>query len=114
MFGALDVEWVHFVWNAAMLLAVVFLLRHYLETSAWSALILAGWHQVDHTHHVGVPQDATDGYAWAAGGQRGVGRGPRPSPSSPPLLYNVLETTPLVLDFHTRWANSAGHARRRS
>ena len=101
VFGALDVEWVHFIWNAAILVAVVFLLRHYRgNVWLWSALALAGWHQVEHTYimwvYLQTAQMGTPGLL-AAGGALGGGLPLR----RPDLhfVYNLLETTPLVLAF---------------
>ena len=101
VFGTLDVEWVHFGWNAAILVAVVYLFVHYRRNAwLWLALLLAGWHQVEHTYILSVylqtGQMGTPGLL-AAGGALGGGLPVR----RPDLhfLYNVLETTPLVLGF---------------
>ncbi|HEV2071153.1 MAG TPA: hypothetical protein VGR26_15295 [Acidimicrobiales bacterium] len=101
VFGALDVEWVHFIWNAAILLAVVLVLRHYRRNLwLWFALAFAGWHQVEHTYIMSVylqtAQMGTPGLL-SAGGALGGGL-PLRRPDLH-LLYNVLETTPLVLAF---------------
>ena len=101
VFGSLDVEWVHFGWNTAVLLAVVVLFRHYRGNAwLWLALLLAGWHQIEHSYILAVylqtGQMGTPGLL-AAGGAWGGGLPLR----RPDLhfLYNVLETTPLVLGF---------------
>lgn len=82
VFGALDVEWVHFIWNAAILLAVVLVLRHYRRNLwLWFALAFAGWHQVEHTYIMSVylqtAQMGTPGLV----GRRGVGRRSPPAPA---------------------------------
>lgn len=99
--GQLDIEWVHFLWNSVVLLAMAALtwrFRH--EPWLWIALVAAGWHQVEHTYLIAVYLqrgiEGTPGLL-AMGGRLGNG-----VPLSRPdlhFLYNVVETTPLFVAY---------------
>ena len=101
VFGVFDIEWVHFVWNAWVLVAVVLLLRQLSGNRwLWLALVVAGWHMVEHTYilsvylSTGVP--GTPGLLGAGGAIAGGGPLVRPDLH---FLYNVVETLPLVAGF---------------
>ena len=50
VFGALDIEWVHFVWNAWVLVAIVaLLLGRQRNLWLWIAAPLAAWHLLEHS-----------------------------------------------------------------
>jgi hypothetical protein len=63
--GMLDIEWVHFLWNAWVLLCAVLLVFLYRKNPwLWVLLVLAVWHEMEHvsimsvflrTGHVGAP-----------------------------------------------------------
>lgn len=101
IFGALDIEWVHFIWNSWVLVAVVALVIHFPRNPwLWATLILAGWHEAEHLYIIGV---------YLATGLPGtpglLARGGLVSGGLPlrrpdlHFLYNVVETTPLVAAF---------------
>jgi hypothetical protein len=102
--GALDIEWVHFMWNTLVLLAVFALLRHYC-TNRWLLLTaaLAAWHAIEHTDlitvYLATGQQGTPGLL----GQGGAIAGGLPL-LRPDLhfLYNVLETVPLLAAFRSQ------------
>jgi hypothetical protein len=101
VFGALDVEWVHFTWNTWVIVAVVALLWHYRTNRwLWLAAPFVFWHQVEHsfilsvflsTGVAGTPGLVSMGGAFAGG-----------LPIARPELhfaYNLLETLPLIGGF---------------
>jgi hypothetical protein len=101
IFGALDIESVHFAWNSWVLLTTVCLLWRF-PANGWLrlSLVLAGWHEVEHavifwtylsTGQVGTPGLLAQGGALAGG-----------LPLSRPDLhffYNLVETAPLLAGF---------------
>jgi hypothetical protein len=101
IFGTLDVEWVHFVWSTWVLLAVLVLLSRF-GANRWLQLtaLLSGWHELEHAYifsvYLTTGISGTPGLL-SQGGALGGGL-----PISRPdlhLLYNLLETIPLVLGF---------------
>jgi hypothetical protein len=101
VFGALDIEWVHFVWNTWVLLAVVLLVFRFRRNPwLWATLVLATWHESEHiyilsvylrTHVAGSPGLLAKGGVIAGG-----------LPIKRPDLhffYNVAETIPLFAAF---------------
>ncbi len=101
VFGALDIEWVHFTWNTWVLIAVLALLVRFRSNPwLWATAVLAGWHEAEHV--VIMVAYLITGVAGApgllsAGGLIGGGL-----PVTRPdlhFLYNVVETTPLVIGF---------------
>ena len=51
IFGALDIEWVHFIWNSWVLVAVVALVIYFPRNPwLWATLVLAGWHEAEHLY----------------------------------------------------------------
>jgi hypothetical protein len=99
VFGALDVEWVHFVWNAWVLLAIGVLLAGRPRSPwLWAAGLLAGWHLAEHTVLIGLylvtGVEGRPGLL-ALGGLLGGG-----VPIARPelhLAYNLVETAPLLI-----------------
>jgi hypothetical protein len=101
IFGALDIEWVHFLWNTWVLAAVVALFVRF-RRNPWLlfGLAFALWHEIEHayimwtfltTDVAGTPGLLAEGGRIAGG--TGVSR--------PDLhfYYNVVETTPLIAGF---------------
>jgi hypothetical protein len=99
--GALDLEWVHFIWNSAVLAGVIALVVAYPRNRwLWLTALLAGWHELEHTYIlvtflmtgvVGTPGLLSFGGALGGG-----------LPLARPnlhFLYNLIETTPLILGF---------------
>jgi hypothetical protein len=111
IFGALDIEWVHFIWNTWILVAVVLLVRRFRRNPwLWATLLAAGWHEAEHvvilTRYLATGQQGTPGLL-ATGGAIGGGLLPRPDLH---FLYNLVETVPLVAGFvyqlrrsHNEW-----------
>ena len=52
IFGTLDIEWVHFVWNTWVLLILlvllVLLIRFRANRWLWLTRLQSGWHEVEH------------------------------------------------------------------
>lgn len=101
VFGALDIEWVHFVWNTWVLFAVVLLLFRFRRNPfLWATLVFAVWHEIEHafliSKYIASGAPGHPGLA-AQGGILGGGL-----PIARPDLhffYNVLETLPLIGGF---------------
>ena len=65
IFGMLDIEWVHFIWNSWVLLCAVLLVFLYRKNPwLWVLLVISVWHEIEHvyimsvflsTGHVGTP-----------------------------------------------------------
>lgn len=101
VFGSLDIEWVHFMWNTWVIFAVLVLLARF-ASNRWLLLtaFLAGWHEVEHTQIFSVYLLA--GISGSPGllSQGGMIAGGLPI-MRPDLhfLYNLIETMPLALGF---------------
>lgn len=99
--GALDVEWVHLGFNTWVFVALVALLLRFRRNPwLWVTLLVAGWHQVEHTYIISIflatGTEGTPGLL-AAGGRLDGGV----DLSRPDLhfLYNLVETAPLFAAF---------------
>jgi hypothetical protein len=97
--GQLDIEWVHFIWNIWVFLALVILVPRF-RGNWWlvGVMLFAGWHLLEHavmiatylrTGLVGSP-----GFL-SAGGLIGGGL-PLARPDLH-FVYNLAETTPLLI-----------------
>ncbi len=101
IFGALDIEWVHFIWNTWVLLAVFMLVLCFRRNPwLWLTLVIAGWHELEHvvimaaylkTGVVGTPGLLSKGGL--------IGGGLPLSRADLHFLYNLIETTPLIIAF---------------
>ena len=108
VFGALDIEWVHFAWNAWILLAVVLLLVRFATNAwLWVTLPLAAWHLGEHVvliaAYVATGTAGNPGLL-AMGGLLAGGL-----PVARPELhfaYNLAETIPLVIGLAQQWRHS--------
>jgi hypothetical protein len=101
IFGALDIEWVHFLWNTWILGVVVVLLFRFRNNPwLWAASLVAGWHELEHalilSMYLTTGVAGTPGLL-AAGG--GIGGGLPISRPDLHFLYNLIETGPLVAGF---------------
>jgi hypothetical protein len=108
--GPLDIEWVHFVWNTWVLLALGLLLWRYPRNRwLWVTVVLAGWHELEHavimTRFLTTGQVGTPGLL-ALGGLLGGGL-PLGRPDLH-FLYNVIETVPLLASFDAQIQTSKG------
>ena len=101
IFGMLDIEWVHFIWNSWVLLFAVLLVFLFRKNPwLWALLLISTWHEIEHvyimsvflrTNHVGSPG------LLASGGALGGGL-----PLSRPDLhfyYNLLEELILIIAY---------------
>jgi hypothetical protein len=99
--GTLDIEWVHFVWNGWVLVAVLVLLRHFRANGwLWLTAVLAAWHGTEHVYI--LSQYLASGVAGGPGllAQGGaLGGGLLITRPDLHFVYNLLETAPLVLAF---------------
>jgi hypothetical protein len=101
IFGALDIEWVHFIWNTWVLLAVLVLLARFRSNRwLWLTALLSGWHELEHAYIFSAYQSTglsgTPGLL-SHGGALGGG-----FPVSRPdlhFVYNLIETAPLLIAF---------------
>ena len=101
IFGALDIEWVHFIWNTWVLLAVLVLLSRFGSNRwLWLTAVLSGWHEAEHAYifsiYLATDVPGTPGLL-SHGGVLGGGL-----PVSRPdlhVVYNLIETVPLVPGF---------------
>jgi hypothetical protein len=101
VFGALDIEWVHFIFNTWVIVLIPILLWQFKRNSwLWVAAILSGWHEIEHvvimstylaTGLVGTPGLLARG--GLVGGGLPLGR------ADLHFLYNLVETGPLVVAF---------------
>jgi len=105
VFGALDIEWVHFVWNAWILLAVGLLLVGFRRNRwLWLTLPLAAWHLGEHAVLIAIYlANGTAGHPGllARGGL--IGGGLPLARAELHLLYNLVETLPLLIGFGWQW-----------
>ncbi len=101
IFGMLDIEWVHFIWNSWVLIFVVLLLFLFRKNPwLWLMLVASTWHEMEHvyimvvflrTGHVGSPGLLAHGGAIAGG-----------LPLTRPDLhffYNLIEETLLLIAY---------------
>ena len=97
--GQLNIEWVHFIWNALVLIALMALLPHF-RTNPWLIAVtpLAAWHLVEHS--VMIATYLQTGVSGSPGllSSGGLLFGGLPV-ARPDLhfLYNLVETVPLVI-----------------
>jgi hypothetical protein len=115
VFGALNIEWVHFAWNSVVVVGAFVLLTRYPGNRwLWLTALISGWHAVEHTYiisvYLGTGISGTPGLL-SRGGLLGGGL-----PVLRPDLhffYNLVETAPLVVGFldQTRRTAGAGTAR---
>jgi hypothetical protein len=101
IFGALDIEWVHFLWNSWVLLVVAVLVTRFPKNPwLWALVPMTIWHEIEHSWIMvafirsGIA--GTPGLL-ASGGVIGGGL-PLVRPDLH-FLYNLAETVPLVLAF---------------
>ena len=111
VFGALDIEWVHFVWNAWILVAVgLLLIRFRSNPWLWLTLPLAAWHLGEHVVlmaiYLATGLPGSPGLL-ASGGLLGGGL-PLARPELH-LVYNLAETVPLLVGLAWQWRSRGRH-----
>jgi hypothetical protein len=116
IFGALNVEWVHFVWNTWVIVAVAVLLRRYPENRwVWLTALFAGWHEVEHAYIFAVYlQTGISGTPGLLSSGGAVWGGLPLSRPDLHFLYNVIESLPLFVAFFRQVRFDARPARRPS
>src|SRR5437870_4140237 len=109
VFGVLDIEWVHFLWNVWVLVAAAVLLVRFRDNPwLWFTALFAGWHGLEHayilwiyftTGVVGTP-------GWLSLG--GAVRGGLPLQRTDlHFIYNLIETVALLIAFAWQLRQSA-------
>jgi hypothetical protein len=97
--GQLNIEWVHFIWNALVLVALVVLLPRF-RTNPWLIAVtpLAAWHFVEHSvmiaTYIQTGVSGTPGLLSSGGLLFGGLPIARPDLH---FLYNLVETIPLLV-----------------
>jgi hypothetical protein len=101
VFGVLDIEVVHFVWNNWVMLAVGLLLWRFPGNRAlrWTA-VLAGWHSIEHAYifwvYLSTGLSGTPGLLSQGGALLG---GLPLSRADVHCMYNLIESVPLFVAF---------------
>ena len=101
IFGMLDIEWVHFIWNSWVLLCAVLLVFLFRKNPwLWVLLVISVWHEIEHvsimsvflrTGHPGSPGLLAHGGA--------VGGGLPLSRPDLHFYYNLLEELVLIIAY---------------
>ena len=104
IFGALDIEWVHFVWNTWVLVALLVLVCCFQGNRwLWLTLALSTWHEVEHAYlfwtYLSTGMSGTPGLL-AQGGA--IAGGLPISRADLHFAYNLLETVPLAMAFFSQ------------
>ncbi len=101
VFGALDIEWVHWLWNGWVLLAAVVLLWRFRDNPwLWFMALFAAWHGLEHTYIMWVylRTGVIGSPGWLSLGGAVGGGLPVQRPDLH-FFYNLTETVPLVIAF---------------
>jgi hypothetical protein len=97
--GQLNIEWVHFIWNALVLVTLLALLPHF-RANPWLVAVtpLAAWHFVEHSvmiaTYIQTGVSGTPGLLSSGGLLFGGLPIVRPDLH---FLYNLVETGPLLM-----------------
>lgn len=101
IFGALDIEWVHFIFNTYIIIAEIVLLRYFRKNPwLWAGLVVAIWHELEHVVIMYVY--LTTGVAGSPGllSQGGLIAGGLPFiRADVHFVYNLVETLPILAGF---------------
>ncbi|MDQ2912747.1 MAG: hypothetical protein M3T56_05765, partial [Chloroflexota bacterium] len=96
--GQLNIEWVHFIWNALVLVALLVLLPRF-RTNPWLIAVtpLAGWHFVEHSIMIAtyIQTGVSGSPGLLSSGGLLFGGLPIARPDLH-FLYNLVETIPLL------------------
>jgi hypothetical protein len=114
IFGTLDIEWVHFVWNTWVLIAVaVLLFRYPANRWLWVTAIFSTWHAIEHAYifsvYLSTGISGTPGLLAQGGALRGGLPLTRPDLH---CFYNLIETVPLITPFVVQAQLERTHVRR--
>ena len=114
IFGTLDIEWVHFVWNTWVLIAVaVLLFRYPANRWLWVTAIFSTWHAIEHAYifsvYLSTGISGTPGLLAQGGALRGGVSLTRPDLH---CFYNLIETVPLITPFVVQAQLERTHVRR--
>lgn len=97
--GQLNIEWVHFIWNALVLISLVALLPHF-RTNPWLIALtpLAAWHFVEHSLMIAtyLQTGVSGSPGLLSSGGLLFGGLPVARPDLH-FLYNLVETVPLLI-----------------
>ncbi|MEK6207695.1 MAG: hypothetical protein AABM32_08640 [Chloroflexota bacterium] len=97
--GQLNIEWVHFIWNAVVLVSLVVLLPRF-RTNPWLIAVtpLAAWHFVEHSLMIAtyLQTGVSGSPGLLSSGGLLFGGLPIARPDLH-FLYNFVETIPLLL-----------------
>ena len=96
--GQLNIEWVHFIWNAFVLVALLILLPQF-RTNAWLIAVtpLAAWHLVEHTLMIATYiQTGVVGSPGLLSSGGLIGGGLPIARPDLHFFYNLAETIPLL------------------
>ena len=97
--GALNIEWVHFVWNAVVFATLLLLLPHF-RSNPWLIAVtpLALWHFVEHSVMIAtyIQTGASGTPGLLSSGGLVFGGLPLSRPDLH-FLYNLVETVPLLM-----------------
>jgi len=101
IFGTFDIEWVHFVWNLWVLVAVVVLLFRYPSNKwLWLTAVLSTWHAIEHAYifsvYLNTGLSGTPGLLAQGGALFG---GLPLTRADLHFFYNLIETVPLLTAF---------------
>jgi hypothetical protein len=101
VFGALDIEAVHFTWNTWVIMAVLILVSRFPANRwLWLVVFFAGWHEIEHAFifwtYVTTGVSGTPGLLAQGGAIAGGLPISRPDVH---FVYNVVETFPLFVAF---------------
>jgi hypothetical protein len=113
VFGMLDIEWVHFVWNSLVFVALGLLVWRFPRSPfLWATFAISVWHQVEHSYILSVylrtGVSGTPGLL-AKGGKIGGGLWlKRPDLH---FFYNLVETLTLFAAFGLQLRRSAASVR---
>jgi hypothetical protein len=99
--GALDIEWVHFLWNFWVLVGVGILVMHFRTNPwLWASALIGAWHFAEHVvimiafWDTGKPGDPG---LLAKGGD--IGGGVNLIRPDLHFIYNLIMTAPLMIAF---------------
>jgi hypothetical protein len=112
VFGALDIEWVHFLWNLWVLVAAAVLLVRFRDNPwLWFTALFAAWHGLEHTYILWVYLTTgvigTPGWLSLGGAVRG---GLPLQRADLHFIYNLIETVPLLIAFVWQLRRPAANA----